>query len=168
MADYFSSRFDDCTAVNGAITAEFDAARAAGLCRGTHAFGGRLENLYLDGARIPSLGPVLETARRLAAARLRCAAQALVTGFWFNRMEPGQRTLPHCHDEDDEWLSGVYYVAVPPGSGDLMLHLDTGAARIRPRPGQYVFFSPVLIHEVTANLGTATRLSIGMNFGPRR
>jgi len=167
IAHYFTARFERSAAANDAIAAEFGAACAAGLCRGTHAFGGRLENLYLDIARVPALVPVLAQARELAAAHLGCTAEQLSAGFWFNRMEPGQRTLPHSHDDDDELLSGVYYVTVPPDSGDLVLRLVTGDARIRPQAGQYVFFSPALVHEVTTNTGTATRLSIGMNFGRR-
>ncbi len=165
MPDNFTARFEHATTVNGAIAAEFTAAFEAGLCTGTHAFDGRLENLYLDTGHTPALVPVLEQARLLAAAHLDCDAGKLSSGYWFNRMEPGQHTLPHCHDDDDELLSGVYYVSVPPASGDLLLYLDTGNERISPRAGQYVFFSPALVHAVTENRATTTRLSIGMNFG---
>lgn len=167
MADFFTARFAQATAVNGAIAAAFSAAFEAGLCTGTHAFGGRLENLYLGTERVPALVPVLDQARALAAAHLGCDAGKLSTGFWFNRMVAGQCTLPHCHDDDDEMLSGVYYVTVPPASGDLLLHLDAGEERLSPRAGQFVFFSPALVHEVTENRAATTRLSIGMNFGLR-
>jgi hypothetical protein len=33
--------------------------------------------------------------------------------------------------------------------------------------GQFVFFAPDVLHEVTENRSTRPRLSIGMNFGIR-
>jgi hypothetical protein len=136
--------------------------------RRTHRFGGRYENVYIDPGRIPALGPVLTTARRLAAEALGLDRDALHVGFWFNAMEPGERTLAHSHDDADELLSGVYYVAIPPESGELVIAQPHSRTHVAPRPGMFVFFPPDLVHEVTENRSSARRLSIGLNVGPKR
>jgi len=133
----------------------------------SHFFAGRYENIYVPEARMPALHPVLAAARKGAADYLQQPALVLSVGFWFNEMEPGQVTLPHRHDEDDELVSGVYYVHVPRNSGDLLLTHGDVSARVQPVAGQFVFFAPDVLHEVTENRSTETRLSIGMNFGIR-
>lgn len=81
-------------------------------------------------------------------------------------MQPGQVTTHHTRDEDDELLLAVYYVSVPPDSGDLILYPSGGAVRIVPHEGRLILFSPGLPHEVGENRSTGPRLSIGMNPGP--
>lgn len=135
--------------------------------RRSHPFGGRYENVYIGADRIPALGPVLDQARRLAAEVCGVPAEHLAVGHWFNAMGPGQRTLPHTHDDHDELLSGVYYVEVPPESGDLVVEDGHCRTTVSPRAGVFVFFAPDLLHEVTENRSGAPRLSIGMNFGVR-
>ena len=71
------------------------------------------------------------------------------------------------HDEDDELVSGVYYVQVPRDTGELLLTHGDVSTRVQPVAGQFVFFAPDVLHEVTENRSTETRLSIGMNFGIR-
>jgi hypothetical protein len=83
-------------------------------------------------------------------------------------MEPGHVTLPHHHEEDDELVSGVYYVQVPTDSGDLVLGEGAASCRLAPRPGMLVFFPPTLVHEVTRNNSAGVRLSVAMNFGPAK
>lgn len=134
--------------------------------RRSHYFEGRYENLYLDCERIPALALVLEQARRLAAAILGLSDRLPKVGFWLNHMAPGQVTLPHRHDDDDELLSGVYYVRVPAGSGELLLRDPPLLTRVSPQAGMYVLFPPTVLHEVSRNQSDAARLSIGMNFGP--
>ncbi len=135
--------------------------------RRSHPFGGRYENVYIGAERIPALGPVLDQARRLAAEVCGVPAEHLAVGYWFNAMGPGQRTLPHTHDDHDEVLSGVYYVEVPPESGNLVVEDGHCRTTVSPRAGMFVFFAPDLLHEVTENRSGAPRLSIGMNFGAR-
>lgn len=136
--------------------------------RRSHRFGGRYENVYIAPERIPALESVLATARRLAAEALGLDQDTLQVGFWFNAMGPGERTLPHSHDEADELLSGVYYVAIPPESGELVIAQPHSRTHVAPRPGMFVFFPPDLVHEVTENRSDARRLSIGLNVGPKR
>ena len=138
--------------------------REAPDTRKTHLFGGRYENIYIARERIPALAPVLDTATA-AAATIVSTTAPLRVGFWFNEMQPGHETTLHTHDDDDELLSGVFYLTVPDGSGDLLLGSPGVQRAIPPLAGSFVFFSPRLPHAVGVNRSDAMRLSIGMNFG---
>lgn len=154
-------------AINAEILAQYAAVRNSDEVRRSHYFGGRYENIYVNENLVPALQPVLSAARQIAGTLLSKSGPALSVGYWFNEMAPGQVTLPHRHDEDDELASAVYYVSVPPNSGELLLnHAETQTALV-PRAGQFIFFAPDLLHEVTENRSDQTRLSIGMNFGIR-
>ncbi len=134
--------------------------------RRTHHVGGRYENLYLERERIPALAQVLEQATAFAAEILALPATALRCGFWLNDMGPGQATSRHTHAELDELLSGVYYVEVPPDSGELVVLDRRMRTLVQPEPGMLVFFRPEVPHEVSVNRSGGHRLSVGMNFGP--
>ena len=135
--------------------------------RRTHFVGGRFENLYLERTRIPALAPVLDQALACAAIILGRSPERLRCGFWLNLTGPGQGTSEHTHDESDELLSGVYYVDIPPDSGDLILYDGPSTIRIEPHPGSFIFFPPDLPHAVEINRSALPRLSIGINIGPR-
>lgn len=158
----------DAETVNRQIVAEFAALRDDPGLERSHFFAGRYENVYVPEERLPALAPVLAAARRAAAEYLQRPGLDLSVGFWFNEMGPGDVTLAHSHDEDDELVSGVYYVRVPESSGDLLLTQGAVSTRVRPAAGQFVFFPPDVVHEVTRNCSDQSRLSIGMNFGIRR
>ncbi|MGF1644867.1 MAG: hypothetical protein ACFCUJ_14620, partial [Thiotrichales bacterium] len=83
---------------NAVLLAEFRVARASEQARRSHFFGDRFENLYLPETVMPALSPVLQFARQAAQSHLGLAALPRL-GFWFNEMAPGQRTLPHTHDD---------------------------------------------------------------------
>jgi quercetin dioxygenase-like cupin family protein len=157
----------DAERVNRAILTEFDSLRGAPELKRTHFFGGRYENLYIPVERMRSLAPVLDAARRGAAEYLGQPDTRLEVGFWLNEMAPGQVTLAHSHDADDELVSGVYYVSVPPDSGELILKQGAISAHVTPQAGEFVFFPPHVVHEVTENRSRHVRLSMGMNFGIR-
>ena len=146
------------------VIAGFRAQRDAPETRKTHLFGGRYENIYIARERIPALAPILDTATA-AAATIVSATAPLRAGFWFNEMQPGYETTLHTHDDDDELLSGVFYLTVPEGSGDLLLGRPGEQRAIPPLVSSFVFFSPQLPHAVGKNRSDALRLSIGMNFG---
>ncbi len=154
----------DAVPINRALSAAFTREKTAPDVRRTHHFAGRYENTYIPAERLPELIPVSRFALR--AASLVLHRMSLRHGFWFNEMHPGQRTTRHSHEEDDELLSGVYYVACPADSGDLLLHDDEAVIRVTPRPGLLVLFPPDLPHEVEENRSDATRLSVAFNFGP--
>jgi len=131
----------------------------------THFFEGRYENIYIDREKIPEMHQIIEQAIAYAAEILAIEEHKLQCGFWFNSMNSGDMTKAHTHDDDDELLSGVYYVEVPENSGQLCLGVGNNQIKVDPEAGKVVFFSPALIHEVTPNLSDRHRLSIGMNFG---
>ncbi len=131
----------------------------------SHFIAGRFENLYLDRGQVPGLAQVLSSAEALARDILGLPGP-LRCGFWLNAMEAGNTTSEHTHEEHDELLSSVYYVAAPVQSGDLILRDGPLLVRLAPTPGTFLFFPPDLPHWVEANHSGRLRLSIGMNFGP--
>jgi hypothetical protein len=74
----------------------------------------------------------------------------------------------HSHNDDDELLSGVYYLQAPENSGKLTLYHAQEAVTVDPEAGKLVLFSSSDEHEVSRNLSQETRLSIGINFGRRK
>ncbi len=136
----------------------------AGVKR-SHLFNGRYENIYLTCAHIPLLRDMLDEACEHASKILH--TDGLQAGCWFNHMPPGAVTTVHSHDDDDELLSAVYYVAVPENSGNLIIHQDCEQYIITPKQGLFVYFAPDVVHEVSENISNHERLSIGINFGRR-
>lgn len=155
-----------CEALNGMIYAGF-MAHAEQPERRSHFFAGRFENIYIDVAKIPALATVLARGRQHAAEITGHSAAQLQAGCWFNAMRPGDLTLPHTHDDDNEVLSAVYYVRVPAAGGDFVLHTGAVSSRLTPQAGSWIFFAPDRLHEVTRNESDAIRLSLGINFGLR-
>lgn len=151
-------------AVNAALAAQYAALGDDPRIRRSHAFHGRFENTYVPAQLVPALAPVSDWV--LAQARAVLGRDALHWGFWFNEMGPGHRTSLHAHEEDDELLSAVYYIQVPPDSGRLVLWDGDHDVRIEPQPGMLLMFPPELPHEVEENRSAGTRLSVAFNFGP--
>lgn len=134
--------------------------------RRSHFENGRYENIYPDLERLPEAKPVLAVIRAHAARLLGLSDPAVLSlKVWFNVMAPGDATLPHRHDIADERISGVYYLAVPPRSGDLVITTPEGRRVIQPRPGLLVTFPPHWEHEVTAHCGRGIRLAMAFNGG---
>ena len=161
-----ASRLPGAENINAQILAAFSALKEDDFARRTHFLGGRFENLYLDRERLPAMAAVLAHAQSCAQAILHADRQPLRLGFWFNAQGPGQDTSLHTHDEDDELLSGVYYVNVPAHSGRLVLLDGQLTVKLMPQPGQFLFFPPALPHRVEVNHSEEQRLSIAFNFGP--
>ena len=159
------SRLPDAEEINERLAAAFQSLREDDFGRRTHHFGGRYENLYLERGRLPGVAWVLDYAETCARAILGWD-QPLRCGFWLNAQGPGQATTPHNHDENDELLSGVYYVQVPPDSGDLVLLDGWLNVRVTPAAGLMLFFPPQLVHRVETNRSGELRLSLAFNFGP--
>jgi hypothetical protein len=113
----------------------------------------------------------------LAAAQERCRwlgirwpGEPTLIG-WANLFDAGAIERLHIHERG--WLSGVYYVAMPPvvEGGELLIggH-DFGTAwpqglvrRIRPVPGRIVLFPSYLYHRVTPFSGVGQRISIAFD-----
>ena len=166
--EYYLTELPGAAGINRDILSQYHSSRDCPELERSHYFEGRYENIYLPEWRVPALQPVFATARQAAARFLRREHDDLAVGFWFNEMGPGHRTLPHRHDDDDELMSGVYYVRVPEAAGELILTQGAAVTRVTPREGMFVLFPPQVLHEVSENRSGETRLSIGMNFGVRR
>lgn len=162
----FSAQAPELKKLNTAIYDGFQKHKDNRDIKRTHLFNGRYENIYLDDTHIKELGELAKIASQYASQVV--GITNLDCGYWFNDMPPDAITLPHSHDDDDEKLSAVYYVNVPDGSGDLIIHSHEGNIQITPEAGQFIFFAPDVVHEVTENRSSQHRLSIGMNFGVRK
>jgi uncharacterized RmlC-like cupin family protein len=154
----------DADTLNAALLAAWQREGHAPDLRRSHHFHGRFENVYIPLERVPECRPIVETV--LAIARAHIGREDLHYGFWFNAMQPGQRTTLHSHAELDELLSAVYYVSCPPGCGDLVLHEDHATVHVAPEPGMLILFPPDIPHEVLPNASGDIRLSIAFNLGP--
>lgn len=153
--------------VRESVVAQYQMLRDAPETVKTHLFGGRYENIYIARERIVGLDVILDIATA-AAASIASVAAPLSVGFWFNEMQAGHETTLHTHDDDDEILSGVFYLTVPENAGDLLLGEVGEQIAVAPVENAFVFFSPKLPHAVGKNCSDEMRLSIGMNFGVRR
>ena len=161
--DYYKLKTDFSAEFNAALLKQFLSETDQQTTRKTHYFGGRYENIYIDKDKITELQQVLATA--IQAAEQILAITPIKAGCWFNAMPPGHRTTAHRHDDDDELLSGVYYVNVLENSGRLILGEGDTSTVVQPQAGMFAFFPPTLVHEVEENKSQEMRLSIGMNFG---
>jgi hypothetical protein len=158
-------RLPDAQRLNEQILAGYARLCAEDYSHLSHFIAGRFENLYTQRSQIPGLSQVLGFAEE-AARKILGDLGPLRCGFWLNAMEAGHTTSEHTHEENDELLSAVYYVATPEDSGDLVLRNGPLIIRLTPSPGTCLLFPPDLPHWVETNQSPGLRLSIGMNFGP--
>ena len=102
-----------------------------------------------------------------------------ITGCWANVNPPGAYHPMHHHPNN--YLSGVYYVAIPAAGSQILFQDPRGqASMIMPKPRQYtrltanganaqskegrlVIFPSWLKHTVPANDGKSERISISFN-----
>ena len=101
----------------------------------------------------------------------------MITGCWANINPPGAYHPTHNHPNN--FLSGVYYVAIPE-TGSNIVFQDPRPMAIMPRtgkidrvtanasvtqaqPGRMVLFPSWLRHHVPSNEGTTERISISFN-----
>lgn len=150
--------------VNRDLLAGFEREVTGPRTRQSHYELGRYENTYIDREAIPEIEPLCQAA--LEAGRQILGRDDLKLGFWFNIMQPGQRTARHNHEEDNELLSCVYYLEVAQDCGDLLVYPAGETVNITPQAGRFVFFPPKLAHAVEENRSGQRRLSVAFNFGP--
>lgn len=162
---YRIGEYRDCEALNAVLCARIGLLSPDEIVLRHHYLGGRYENLYVDVDSIPEMRVILDLATAQAADILNRLSKDLRLGWWLNIMRPGDITYPHTHDDNDELLSGVYYIDVPPRSGRLLLASGAQRIEIEPHAGRFVFFAPDLPHEVTRNESDRPRISIGFNVG---
>ncbi|WP_422000079.1 TIGR02466 family protein [Reyranella sp.] len=101
----------------------------------------------------------------------------MITGCWANINPPGSYHPTHNHPNN--YLSGVYYVAVPDAGSHLVFQdprplamtpattkptrFTSNASLALPQPGRMVIFPSWLRHHVPSNEGTTERISIAFN-----
>ena len=154
-----------CFDVNKTILNKYDQLDDEDFKDKTHFFNERYENIYLEANKIHELKVVINSAVKHAAKILNLREEKLACGFWFNVMNSGDVTTAHTHDDDDELLSCVYYLKVPEDSGNLIVSYENKNIEIKPKEGEFVFFSPATLHEVTKNNSQQPRFSLAFNFG---
>jgi len=162
--NYSIFEFPEPEELNRKLLNDFSELKNHNEIKRTHLFNGRYENIYVSLDKTPELKPVLEFASQCAQQVLDLN-KALDIGYWFNDMPPQSVTIPHTHDDDDELLSGAYYIKVPENSGNLIITTNKNKKEITPKEGQLILFKADCQHEVTKNNSQQDRLSIGMNFG---
>jgi len=159
---YKTIQLKTMSAINQEILSCFLSMNENQFLNQTHYFQGRYENIYINPEFIPALKILIEHIKQEISLHLNEDVNNIKFGFWINVMHPEQTTSRHCHDDLDEVLSGVYYVKVPPHSGDLVFYADD-TITLTPQEGLLVLFSPALEHEVKKNDSDEVRLSIGFN-----
>lgn len=167
MKAYFTFDCTECNKARQQLYEKILALTDTDYLSRTHFFEGRYENIYVDRSTLPGIDVILDTAMQQGARQLGIDPVNLRLGFWLNIMWPGHTTTRHTHDDDDELLSGVYYLSVPEKSGQLLLWHDSQEITVQPVEGRFVFFSPQLPHAVTRHEGRGVRISIAFNIGPR-
>jgi hypothetical protein len=79
-----------------------------------------------------------------------------------------QGIMHHMHDHPFALISGVYYVSVPPGSGDIVLYDPRPQHShedfvLTPLPGEFLLFPSWLKHQVQGTVGNDPRISFAFN-----
>lgn len=183
-----------------ATIAAFNAALATAISVSDGLERAHVGKAMVGGARLPdsfTLAPALTAALRALferETRAWCEALAVAddhparrgrpaslaaTSSWANLMEAAAHELPHIHD--GAWLSGVYYVEMPPGTGgdDAAIIFgghDLGAVlpvagptrTVRPAPGMMVLFPSYFYHRTVAFAGGGRRISIAFDVARAR
>lgn len=167
MESLITDKYDaECASLNASLATKLLNLKEEQIIKQTHFFEGRYENIYVDQQQFPELQQIIRQARRYAAEILNKPAETLKIGCWINIMQQGHTTTLHRHDDDDELLSGVYYLQVPENSGHFVFHHAGEQQHIEPVAGHFLFFSPALDHEVTEHQSGEPRISIAFNIGP--
>jgi uncharacterized protein (TIGR02466 family) len=106
------------------------------------------------------------------------AAERWTLRIWGTVLEPGGHQMPHLHPL--AWLSGVYYVAVPPGLGDdgalefgvppsrVPVQTEPERRRVSARPGRLVLFPSWFWHRTLPFAQPGERISVAFDVMPFR
>lgn len=133
--------------------------------------------------REDALGPLVAAIDKLARGVLQSlhigSGSLSITGCWANVNGPGAAHRMHAHPNN--FLSGVYYVRVPPGADTLNFHdprpqnavirppvtqlsaENTDQVVVRVEEGMLLLFPAWLMHSVDANTSAETRVSVSFN-----
>ena len=182
--------FEAFEAINEALRREFDAvdwdALAAEASRRFGADHTYSEDRFVALEQAPTMGVVLEQfidacRRIIEGLKWDVSGKELVlTSFWAHPTWPGERTDAHRHIP--ALLSGVYYVDVPPESGNIVFIDDNPHAAYQPplfpgaenylggrsleidaKEGTMLIFPSWLDHKVLRNRSDRRRMSLSFN-----
>ncbi len=104
------------------------------------------------------------------------AADRWTLRIWGTVLGPGGHQLPHLHPL--AWLSGVYYVVVPPGLGDdgalefgeppsrVPVQIEPERRRVSARPGRLVVFPSWFWHRTLPFAQPGERISVAFDVMP--
>ena len=139
----------------------------------SHKINGRWENQYLDIDLMPEIKVILDFAcqsgKKMIHESLVIPYKQLgfkTNEFWFNISEPGDSTGWHDHKEYAK-LSGVFYIAIPKDSGDILFRKKNGNVyeewSIQSEEDKIILFNSDLEHCVEKNDGDGKRISLAFN-----
>ena len=137
----------------------------------SHLINGRWENTYLSIEKVPAVREVILAARDIAVEVYGNPLLALFDPvgdssrppFWFNLAEPSEITGVHDHVHD-ACISGVFYLRVPPKSGNLFFREEGEEDFVLESiEGEIVLFPSMLRHGVAENLSSEIRISLAFN-----
>ena len=183
-------QFDDFEPVNEALRRELETVDWDALEREArekfgpnHTFA---EDRFVTLEQVPSFATILEQfiehCRQIVEGlKWEVAGKELVlTGFWAHPTPPGERTDAHQHSP--ALLSGVYYVDIPPDSGNIVFIDDHPHAMYQPtlppgvenylggqlleieaKEGLMLIFPSWMNHKVLTNNSDRPRLSLSFN-----
>ena len=125
------------------------------------------------------LGQVIAELHREGFGRhpaMAWAADRWTLRIWGTLLGPGGHQLPHLHPL--AWLSGVYYVAVPPGLGDdgalefgepparIQFQTEPDRRRVSATPGRLVLFPSWFWHRTLPFAQPGERISVAFDVMP--
>lgn len=155
-------------------------------------FGKHTENLMIDpGGPIPALAGLIDEAvveyleslpRDPSHPYLACRPSEFKYSMWSVVMDSAGHQLPHMHP--DGWVSGVYYVELPPGMHaqsdgqdgwiefgrplpELTGTLEPEVRVIRPQEGTLVLFPSYFYHQTIPFESNEQRICIAFDAVPR-
>ncbi len=133
--------------------------------------------------RLPAFAPLVSLISRAATGAMTFLGlrqrAASITGMWVNINPPGARNSGHTHPNN--FLSGVYYVDIPPGEGkidfadprvqaEVMMppiaegnRFNGNTITMNVEPGRIIMFPAWLRHSVPINRSNGDRISIAFN-----
>ncbi len=186
----WQTRFEDCDELNDrlyrdVLAFDWDAYKKEHALSFGDDLTSRNEDTFIPIDRVPGIMTVLKSAldqARVAAEQYGWdldSKQLQVEQFWANVNGPHEFNMQHNHAPNH--ISGVYYVRVPDGSGDIRFHderrlrtvTEPNAVRdsplaytsytFQPAAGMLLLFPGWLDHVVGQNKSGEVRVSISFN-----
>ena len=139
----------------------------------SHRNNGRWENQYIDLSYVNSVKTLFNIAYKTVkkyydkSTLVPCKEFGFKKNeFWFNISTPNESTGWHDHKQNS-LFSGIYYLKVPPLSGDLKFRKKNlegwDELKIRAVEGKMVLFKSELSHSVNRNNSLSKRVSLAFN-----